>query len=95
MLAPFNHPHIVHALVMELSTRSRQPFKHPDAVSRDGRFLMNDLSVEEAVPPPPAFAFAQSIVNVRDFWETGARSKTEGQILVVTATIPIPSIPVR
>jgi hypothetical protein len=33
-----------------------------------------------------------ALVNVRYFWETGARSKTEGQTLVVTATFPIPSV---
>ncbi len=33
-----------------------------------------------------------ALVNVRYFWETGARVKTEGQTLVVTATFPIPSV---
>jgi hypothetical protein len=33
-----------------------------------------------------------SLVNIRYFWETGARIKTEGQTLVVTATFPIPSL---
>jgi hypothetical protein len=33
-----------------------------------------------------------ALVNVRYFWETGAKSKTEGQTLVVTATFPIPSV---
>jgi hypothetical protein len=33
-----------------------------------------------------------SFVNVRYLWEAGARTKTEGQSLVVTATFPLPSI---
>jgi hypothetical protein len=33
-----------------------------------------------------------ALVNIRYLWETGARSKTEGQSLVVTATFPIPSV---
>ena len=33
-----------------------------------------------------------SLVNIRYFWETGARLKTQGQTLVVTATFPIPSM---
>jgi hypothetical protein len=35
-----------------------------------------------------------SLVNVRYLWETGARVKTEGQSLVVTVTLPVPSIPI-
>jgi hypothetical protein len=30
-----------------------------------------------------------ALVNVRYLWETGARIKTEGQSLVVTATFPV------
>jgi len=33
-----------------------------------------------------------ALVNVRYLWETGARVKTEGQTLVVTATFPVPSV---
>ena len=33
-----------------------------------------------------------ALVNVRYFWETGARVKTEGQTLVITATFPVPSV---
>lgn len=33
-----------------------------------------------------------ALVNVRYFWETGARAKTEGQSLVLTATFPVPSV---
>lgn len=32
-----------------------------------------------------------ALVNIRYLWETGARVKTEGQTLVVTATFPVPS----
>jgi hypothetical protein len=32
-----------------------------------------------------------SLVNVRYLWETGARVKTQGQSLVVTAMFPVPS----
>ena len=33
-----------------------------------------------------------ALVNVRYLWETGARLKTQGDTLVVTATFPIPSV---
>jgi hypothetical protein len=33
-----------------------------------------------------------ALVNIRHLWETGARVKTEGQTLVVTATFPVPSV---
>ncbi len=31
----------------------------------------------------------------RYLWETGARVKTEGQTLVVTASFPVPSVKVK
>jgi hypothetical protein len=37
----------------------------------------------------PSKLFA--LVNIRYFWETGARVRTQGDTLVVTATLPIPS----
>jgi hypothetical protein len=33
-----------------------------------------------------------ALVNIRYLWETGARVKTEGQTLTVTATFPVPSV---
>ncbi len=33
-----------------------------------------------------------ALLNVRYFWEMGARTKTQGQSLVITATFPIPSV---
>jgi hypothetical protein len=36
-----------------------------------------------------------ALVNVRYLWETGARVKTEGGALVVTATLPIPSMKLK
>ena len=33
-----------------------------------------------------------ALVNIRYFWEMGARVKTEGQTLVVTSTFPVPSV---
>jgi hypothetical protein len=33
-----------------------------------------------------------ALINARYFWESGGRSKTQGQNLVVTATFPIPSV---
>jgi hypothetical protein len=33
-----------------------------------------------------------ALLNIRYLWETGARLKTEGQTLVVTATFPVPSV---
>jgi len=35
-----------------------------------------------------------ALVNARYLWETGARAKSEGQTLTVTATFPVPSIKV-
>jgi hypothetical protein len=34
-------------------------------------------------------------VNARYLWETGARTKTQGETLVVTATFPIPSVKLK
>ncbi len=36
-----------------------------------------------------------ALVNVRYLWETGAKVKTEGETLVVTATFPIPSMKLK
>ena len=36
-----------------------------------------------------------ALVNARYLWETGARTKTQGQALAITVTFPIPSIPLR
>jgi hypothetical protein len=36
-----------------------------------------------------------ALVNVRYLWETGARVKTEGQSLLVTATFPVPSVKLK
>jgi hypothetical protein len=36
-----------------------------------------------------------SLVNIRYFWESGARTKTEGDSLVVTATFPVPSVKIQ
>ena len=33
-----------------------------------------------------------ALVNIRYLWETGARLKTQGNTLVVTATFPVPSV---
>ncbi len=33
--------------------------------------------------------------NLRYFWETGARSTLEGETLLLTLTVPIPSIPLQ
>ena len=33
-----------------------------------------------------------ALINIRYLWETGARLKTEGDTLVVTATFPVPSV---
>jgi hypothetical protein len=34
-------------------------------------------------------------INARYFWEFGARSTLEGKSLVLTATFPIPSVPLE
>jgi hypothetical protein len=36
-----------------------------------------------------------SLVNVRYFWDLGARTTLEGRTLVITATFPIPSVPLN
>lgn len=36
-----------------------------------------------------------ALVNIRYFWESGARMKTQGNNLLVTATFPIPSVNVK
>ena len=36
-----------------------------------------------------------ALVNIRYFWETGARVKTEGQTLALTATFPVPSVKLK
>jgi len=36
-----------------------------------------------------------ALVNIRYLWETGARVKTQGDTLVVTATLPIPSMKLK
>jgi hypothetical protein len=36
-----------------------------------------------------------ALVNIRYLWETGARSKTQGQTLLVTATFPVPSVKLK
>jgi hypothetical protein len=36
-----------------------------------------------------------ALVNLRYFWETGARVKTEGQSLAITATFPVPSVKIK
>lgn len=36
-----------------------------------------------------------ALINVRYLWETGARVKTEGQNLLVTATFPVPSVRIK
>ena len=33
-----------------------------------------------------------ALLNVRYFWEMGARTKTQGQTLIITATFPIPAV---
>jgi hypothetical protein len=35
------------------------------------------------------------MINARFFWEFGARSISEGNTLTITATFPIPSIPLN
>ncbi len=36
-----------------------------------------------------------ALVNIRYLWETGAKVKTQGQSLVVTATFPVPSVKLK
>jgi hypothetical protein len=36
-----------------------------------------------------------AVVNVRYFWETGARVKTQGQSLVISAMFPVPSVKIQ
>ncbi len=43
--------------------------------------------------PLASSTWLRALVNARFIWEFGARTKTDGQTLVITATFPIPSIP--
>jgi hypothetical protein len=43
--------------------------------------------------PIASSTWLRALVNARFIWEFGARTKTDGQTLVITATFPIPSIP--
>jgi hypothetical protein len=36
-----------------------------------------------------------ALINIRYLWETGARVKTQGQTLAVTATFPVPSVKLK
>jgi hypothetical protein len=49
----------------------------------------------DATLPVATKAKLFALVNVRYLWEMGARSKTQGQGLVVTATFPIPSVKLK
>ena len=67
----------------------------PPAVGRTlGRHSVFGLGPEVTLPIATRKKFIASI-NVRYIWEFGARTKTEGQSLVVTATFPVPSIPLN
>jgi hypothetical protein len=45
--------------------------------------------------PIASSTWLRALVNARFIWEFGARTKTDGQTLVITATFPIPSIPLQ
>ena len=45
--------------------------------------------------PVASKATLYALVNLRYLWEMGARTKTQGQSLVVTATFPIPSVKLK
>jgi len=49
----------------------------------------------EATIPVPIDNKLVAMINVRYFWEFGARSTAEGNTLTITATFPIPSIPIN
>ena len=67
----------------------------PPAVGRAlGKHSVWGLGPEVTLPIATKNKFIASI-NVRYIWEFGARTKTEGQSLVVTATFPVPSIPLN
>lgn len=36
-----------------------------------------------------------ALLNVRYFWESGARTMVEGSTLLITASLPLPSIPLN
>ena len=58
------------------------------SIARHGVFgLGPDVTI-----PVAANSKLISLVNVRYFWEAGAQLKTQGNPLVVTATLPVPSI---
>jgi len=57
-------------------------------VGMAGATLGPDVTV-----PIASSTWLRALVNARFIWEFGARTKTDGQTLVITATFPIPSIP--
>lgn len=71
------------------------PFPGGGTITGPG--LSNNKHSVFALGPDVTFPLATkkklyALVNVRYFWEMGARTKTEGQTLVITATFPIPSV---
>jgi hypothetical protein len=69
----------------------------PGAGSISGSGLKNIKHKVFALGPDVTLPLATkkklyALVNVRYFWEMGARTKTQGQTLVITATFPIPSV---
>jgi hypothetical protein len=75
----------------------------PDAVLPGGNVLDPELRNKHRVyglGPDVTLPVASktklfALVNVRYLWEFGARTKTEGQSLVVTATFPVPSVKLK
>lgn len=59
-----------------------------------GKHSVFGLGPEVTLPIATKNKFIASI-NIRYIWEFGARTKTEGQSLIVTATFPVPSIPLN
>ena len=54
---------------------------------------LDDLADQQQTVASKSKLFA--LVNVRYLWEAGARAKTQGETLAVTATFPIPSVKLR
>ena len=53
------------------------------------------LAPPDLTLPVASKAKLYALVNIRHLWEMGARTKTQGQSLVVTATLPIPSVKLK
>jgi len=75
----------------DLGTTIPEPFGNLLAIDKHRVYGIGP----EATIPVPIDNKLVAMINVRYFWEFGARSTAEGNTLTITATFPIPSIPIN